>query len=115
MPKAFMRPKYIFDPETGPLPVGHTKFYNDYVEREGAGAFIPGTNVKRLKVSNLGPKARGVTIEEVERVVTELAALPHKPWRQARDRDEPAPARRQTARPRARARPAPRRAERRAS
>ena len=98
MPK-LMRLQLVYDKKTGPIPVGHSRFYVDFVQHEGGPTTITGTNVKRLKLANLGPKARAVHEDEVNRVVAELAAQPYKPWVQVRD-EQPEPSR-----PRARARP----------
>ncbi len=58
----------------GSIPVGRTKFDEDYVYREGGPEFIPGTNVPRLRLANLGPRALGAFSDEVDAVVEGLRA-----------------------------------------
>jgi hypothetical protein len=57
----------------GVFDVGKTKLLKDYVERPGASPNIPGTDVPRLRLSHLGPKARGATSDETTRVIEGLA------------------------------------------
>jgi hypothetical protein len=66
------------------VPVGHTRWYEDFVLRDESDPFIPGTTVRRVKTVDLGPKARAHDQAEIDRVAAELAALPHKPWRKPR-------------------------------
>jgi hypothetical protein len=56
----------------GVFPVGHTKFYEDYVMRDESDPYIPGTDVERLRLVHLGEKARGATSDEITRVIEGL-------------------------------------------
>jgi hypothetical protein len=76
-----IRPKFVYDVERGPLPVGHTRFHEDFALKDESDPFIPHTTVRRIKLVDIGPRARAVDEAEIDRVVAELAALPHKPWR----------------------------------
>ena len=61
---------------TGIFVVGKSKYFKDFVERDGADdEFIPGTKIKRLKVIHLGPQARGVPEDEVKRVSKALSFI----------------------------------------
>jgi hypothetical protein len=55
------RPKNVYGPQ-GRLPVGRTKFYEDYV------------NTGRLRLVRLGPKSVAVVDDEVDKLITELIA-----------------------------------------
>jgi hypothetical protein len=55
------RPKNVYGPQ-GRLPVGRTKFYEDYV------------NTGRLRLVRLGPKSVAVVDDEVDRLIAELIA-----------------------------------------
>ena len=48
------------------------KGYRDYVLTDPDYPLIPGTNVERLRLVHLGPKAAGVSDDEIRRVVTGL-------------------------------------------
>ena len=56
----------------GVFPVGKTKLFEDYVDRPGASPNIPGTDVPRLHLFNLGPKAKATTSDEITRVIEGL-------------------------------------------
>jgi ParB family chromosome partitioning protein len=59
--------------------------------------------VRRLQIIDLGPKARGAEDTEINRVITELAAQPHRPWRpEGRHQDGDDDTRPTAQRPRAR-------------
>jgi hypothetical protein len=49
---------------------------------------------------DIGPKARAVDEADLDRLINELAEIPHKPWL-VRDREPTATRRQPTARPRA--------------
>jgi hypothetical protein len=55
------RPKNVYGPH-GRLPVGRTKFYEDYV------------NTGRLRLVRLGPKSVAVVDDEVDKLIDELIA-----------------------------------------
>jgi hypothetical protein len=57
----------------GVFDVGRTKCLEDYIERPGASPNIPGTNVPRLRLIDLGPKAKGAADNEIARVIEGLA------------------------------------------
>jgi hypothetical protein len=57
-----------------PIPVGLTKFYEDFVYRDGEDEFIPGTAVKRLRTVKLGLRAVGFFADEVFALVEALRA-----------------------------------------
>ena len=69
-----LRPKQIYGTADGRIPVGRTKFFEDYVYRDGGEKFIPGTNVPRLRLANLGLRALGAFSDEVDAVVEGLRA-----------------------------------------
>jgi hypothetical protein len=66
-----LRPKAVYGP-TGKLPVGRTKFHDDYVFRKGGSEFITGTQIPRLRPVRLGPRAVGFADDEVEAVIEGL-------------------------------------------
>ncbi len=85
----------VYDKQTGALPVGRTPFYEHYVLRQGGPENIPGTNVRRIPLIALGPKARAADEAEVNRVIRQLADQPApQPWRPQKrdDRDAPSSA-----------------------
>jgi hypothetical protein len=53
---------------TGVFPVGKTAFFENYVWRVESDPNIPGTNVERLHLFPLGPKAKATTTDEIPRV-----------------------------------------------
>jgi hypothetical protein len=57
----------IFGPG-GKIPVGMTKGRADYVYRPGGSKKIPNTDVDRLHLANLGPRARAAFNDEIDRV-----------------------------------------------
>jgi hypothetical protein len=61
-----------------PLPIGKTKFWDDYVLHSADDPFIPGTKVRRLKPIALGPKARGFDDDEIDAVIKGLRAEPRR-------------------------------------
>jgi hypothetical protein len=69
----------------GKLPVGLTKFNDDYVYHEGGPAFIPGTCIPRLRPVRLGPRAIAFVEDEVEAIIESLR-------RERNDRNGPRPA-----------------------
>jgi hypothetical protein len=70
-PNSILRPADIFG-SGNPLPVGHTKFWEDFVYKPGDSEFVPGTNIKRLKLVRLGERAVGAFADEVYQLVEAL-------------------------------------------
>jgi hypothetical protein len=68
----------------GKLPIGRTKFNDDYVYHKGGPEFIRGTCIPRLHPVRLGPRAIGFADDEVEAVIE---ALRHE--RETRDATKP--------------------------
>ncbi|MDR6306242.1 putative ATP-dependent Lon-type protease [Nitrobacter vulgaris] len=66
-----LRRNTVYGPH-GKLPVGRTKFNDDYVYREGGAEFIPGTSIPRLRPVRLGPRAIAFAEDEVEAVIEAL-------------------------------------------
>jgi hypothetical protein len=97
MPKRLLRLKAAFDKATGRLPVGQSEAYLKYLHRSDDDPFVPNTSVRRLKLVDIGPKARAVDEADLDRLINELADIPHKPWI-VRDHEPSRP----RARPRAR-------------
>jgi hypothetical protein len=62
-----LRLKKIYGPGN-PIPVGKTKFYEDIVYHEGGDEFIPGTNIPRLRLANLGGRVRVGFDDEVDAI-----------------------------------------------
>jgi hypothetical protein len=58
--------------EPGVFDVSRSKFYADFILRDPADPNVPGTNIARLRLVHLGPKAVGVADDEVERLITAL-------------------------------------------
>jgi hypothetical protein len=77
-----LRPNQIYG-RGNPLPVGKTYFFQNFVHFEGGDAvqYIPGTDIPRLKLIRLGPRAVAALEDEVEALV--------EAWRDARDARRP--------------------------
>ena len=58
--------------QKGIFDISRAKGYRDYVLTDPDYPLIPGTNVERLRLVHLGPKAAGVSDDEIRRVVTGL-------------------------------------------
>ena len=56
----------------GKLPVGRTKFNDDYVYHDAGPEFITGTRIPRLRPVRLGPRAIAFADDEVEAVIEAL-------------------------------------------
>ena len=56
------------------LAVGKTKFHEDIVAREGSGATIPGTQVARLRLVHIGPRASACFEDELDSLIEALRA-----------------------------------------
>jgi hypothetical protein len=69
-----LRPKKIYGTADGKIPVGRTKFFEDYVYREDGPKFIPGTNVPRLRLAHLGPRSVAGFEDEVDALLEGLRA-----------------------------------------
>jgi hypothetical protein len=76
-----LRPKAIYG-HGNPLPVGATKFWEDFVYQPGGEEFIPGTTIPRLRLVRLGGRAVGGFQDEVQRIVEALRV-----WRDSARRD----------------------------
>jgi hypothetical protein len=57
-----------------PLPVGKTKFYDDIVYREGGDECIAGTDIPRLRLTNLSERVRVGFEDEVNAIAEALRA-----------------------------------------
>jgi hypothetical protein len=84
MAKRMLRPKQIYG-RAGRIPVERTSFWDNIVYHEGGDPFIPGTSVKRLKLTHIGPRAVAGFEDEVDAIVEGLrkqrdapAAPPHE-------------------------------------
>ena len=69
-----MRPKDVFG-RGKPIPVGHTKFYQDFVLRDPSDPFIPGTSIPRLRLAKIGPRSSIAFEDEVYALVEALRAM----------------------------------------
>ena len=58
--------------QKGIFDISRAKGYRDYVLTDPDNPLIPGTNVERLRLVHLGPKAAGVSDDEIRRVVAGL-------------------------------------------
>jgi hypothetical protein len=56
----------------GLFDMGKTKVFEDIIARPGASPNIPGTDVPRLQLFSLGPKAKATTSDEITRVTEGL-------------------------------------------
>jgi hypothetical protein len=87
-PNSILRPGDIFGPGN-PLPIGHTKFWEDFVYQPGGSEFVTGTDIKRLKLVRLGERAVGAFADEVYQLVEALRSWrdmhPEKPRRIAHE------------------------------
>jgi hypothetical protein len=68
-----LRPKKIYG-VGGKIEVGRTTFFDNYVHHEGGDEFIPGTEVRRLRLVSLGPRAVGAFEDEVDALIEALRA-----------------------------------------
>ena len=62
-------------PQPGVFPVSRSKGYRDYVLTDPDDPYIPNTDIPRLQLTYLGPKARGVDDGERDRVIEALKEL----------------------------------------
>ena len=85
--------------QPGRLRSGKTKVNEAFLLRDPSDPYVPGTIVRRAKVTYLGPKIPIVTEAEVERLVRELGEFYAEAQRGDRDRCQDAPAPTATARP----------------
>jgi hypothetical protein len=69
--KKFVRLKNLFG-AGGSIPVGRTKFIRDYVYQPGGPEFVPGTSVRRLRLIDLGERAKAAISDEVDELVEGL-------------------------------------------
>jgi hypothetical protein len=85
MPKKFTRKNKLpsrFD-------IGKSNFTQNFVLRDEADPYIPGTRIRRLKLTRLGPRSVGAFDDEIERVQSELAAIPYIPQPVKRKQPQP--------------------------
>jgi hypothetical protein len=68
-----LRPKSLYGPE-GKLGIGKTVFWQDFVQHEGGEEFIPGTKVRRLRLTKLSKRAVGAFEDEADQLIEELRA-----------------------------------------
>jgi hypothetical protein len=68
-----LRVKAIFGPGN-PIPVGKSKFFEDYVHDENGpdDQFIPGTSVRKLRLARIGPRTVAGFDDEVAELVEAL-------------------------------------------
>lgn len=66
-----LRPKQVYGKDA-PLPVGRTKFGEDFVKKPGGPDNIPGTTIARLRPVRIGLRAIAFFADEVEAVVEAL-------------------------------------------
>ncbi len=66
---------------------GRTKVCSDYLLRDPANPYVPGTDVRRAEVTYLGPKLPVITEAEAERLPRELGEFYANAQRVERDRD----------------------------
>jgi hypothetical protein len=81
----------------GLLRSGKTKVNEAFLLRNPSDPFVPGTNVRRAKVTYLGPKLPVVTEAEIERLVRELGEFYAEAQRVERDCCQDAPSHTPTA------------------
>ena len=58
-----------------PIPVGRNKFYTDIVWHPGGEPCLPGTDIPRLRLIKIGPRASGGFEDEVYAIVEALRSL----------------------------------------
>jgi hypothetical protein len=61
------------------LPVGRSKFFEDFVEHAKGGPFVPGTTIPRLKAIPLGVRAVGFFDDKIEELIEALGQLDNDP------------------------------------
>jgi hypothetical protein len=69
-----LRPAQVHGPH-GIIPVGHTKFHEDFRYHPGGDKFIPGTKIPRLRHVQLGERAIGFFEDETVAVAEALRRL----------------------------------------
>ena len=79
---SILRAKQVYG-RGNPIPVGHSKFYKDFVEHDPADPFVPNTNntVRRLKAVPLGERAKGFFSDKIEELLEGLRRLSVLPRR----------------------------------
>jgi hypothetical protein len=77
--RIILRPKDVYG-RGNPIPVGRTKFFEDFVEDEN-NKFVPGTNdtVPRLKAVPLGERAIGFLSDKIGELQEALSQLRNDP------------------------------------
>jgi hypothetical protein len=73
MSRRMLRPRKIYGPGN-PIPVSRSSFYQNYVFQPGRSEFIPGTNVKRLRLAKISERAVAAFEDEIELLVEALRA-----------------------------------------
>jgi hypothetical protein len=77
--RKFVRLKNLFG-AGGAIPVGRSKFGQDYVLRDEADPFIPGTaGVRRLRLVQLGPRSFAAEEGDIAALLDALAAQGRPP------------------------------------
>jgi hypothetical protein len=61
------------------LPVGRSKFFEDFVEHAKSGPYVPGTTIPRLKAVPLGQRAIGFFDDKIEELIEALGQLDNDP------------------------------------
>jgi hypothetical protein len=81
--RKIIRPNVVCDVKTGLIPVGRTKFHEDFILHDEDDPFIPALDppIRRLRLVDLGERSRGLLSDDIERVIAEIAASPHRPFR----------------------------------
>jgi hypothetical protein len=59
----------------GVVPVGRTKFFDDFVLNSEADPFVPNSEIPRLKLIPLGERAMALDLDEVNSFVDQLKQL----------------------------------------
>ncbi len=88
--RSILRAKHIHG-AGNPLPVGHSKFYQDFVLHSEDDPYVPGTSIPRLRPVPLGENAVGYYSDELAALIDALGELPKpkKIIQATRDRRKP--------------------------
>jgi hypothetical protein len=70
---SILRPKAVYGPGN-PVPVGHSKFHDDFVLHDESNPYVPGTTIPRLRSVPLGGRAIGFFDDEIAALVEALRA-----------------------------------------
>jgi hypothetical protein len=72
--RSILRPKDVYG-RGNPLPVGHSKFYCDYVLHDESDPYVPGTTIPRVRSVPLGERAVGFFSDEIAALLDALGKL----------------------------------------